>query len=57
MAPGNPALDLRGKIAYVPKALSIAGVEPIVVSQPQKIDEGLATIGAIAFADLFPVSL
>ena len=55
--PGDPPLDLRGKRVYVPKALSRAGVEPIMVTQPQKIAQGVATIGAIAFSDLFPLSL
>ncbi|MCL5994884.1 MAG: MBL fold metallo-hydrolase [Chloroflexi bacterium] len=55
--PGDPPLDLQGKRVYVPKALSRAGVEPIIVAQPQKIAEGVAAIGAIAFSDLFPLSL
>ncbi len=55
--PGDPPLDLNGKRVYVPTTLSRAGVEPIVVTQPAKIAEGVATIGALPFPDLFPLSL
>lgn len=57
LAAGDPPLDLRGKFIYVPLALSTGETSPIVVTQPAKIADGVATIGSIAFAELFPFSL
>lgn len=54
---GDPPLDLSGKRIYVPLAVTAGAASPIVVTQPEKIAEGVATIGAIAFHDLFPLSL
>lgn len=54
---GDPPFDLRGKLVYVPLAINNANSQPIVATQPAKLADGVATTGAIAFSDLFPLSL
>lgn len=54
---GQPPLDLRGKRVYVPLAIANPDINQIVVTDPAKIADGVATVGAIAFPDLFPLSL
>ncbi len=53
---GDPALDLRGKPVYLPTAMNHVSGQPIVVTQPIKMADGVASIGPIAFADFFPFS-
>lgn len=53
---GDPPLDLRGKLVYLPTAMSVPGVEPVVVTGPAKLGEGVATVGTIPFLDPFPGS-
>jgi metal-dependent hydrolase (beta-lactamase superfamily II) len=54
---GNEQIDLSNKTIYVPEPLSYPGLDPIVATQPAKIAEGVASLGTIAFAEVFPVSL
>jgi 7,8-dihydropterin-6-yl-methyl-4-(beta-D-ribofuranosyl)aminobenzene 5'-phosphate synthase len=53
---GDPAIDLRGKPVYLPAAMSEVSGQPIVVTQPMKIADGVASIGPIAFPDFYPFS-
>lgn len=50
---GDPALDLRGKRVYLPASMTVPGTEPIVVTRPMKIVDGIASIGPVAFVDRF----
>lgn len=54
---GDPPVDLSGKRVYVPLPLNGVGSGMVVASQPMRIADGVATIGAIAFPELFPFSL
>ncbi len=54
---GSPALDLSAYQVYVPKAVTGAGLQAAVASQPLKIVDGVGTTGGIAFPDLFPLSV
>ena len=54
---GAPPVDLSGKRVYVPLPLNGVGPGMVVASQPLKVADGVATIGAIAFPELFPFSL
>ena len=51
---GDPAIDLRGKPVYLPAAMKTVSGQPIVVTQPMKIADGVASIGPIAFPDFYP---
>ncbi len=53
---GDPAIDLRGKPVYLPTTMNQVSGRPIVVTQPIKMANGVASIGPIAFADFFPPS-
>ncbi len=53
---GDPAIDLRGRPVYLPTAMSQVSGQPIVVTQPLKIADGVASIGPSAFPDFFPFS-
>lgn len=57
LAPGAPPLNLQNKRVYVPLAISNPELQPIIATQRQKIANGVASIGAIAFPELFPLSL
>jgi len=57
IALGSPALDLSAYQVYVPKAVTRAGSRVAVATQPQKIAQGVGTTGAIAFPELFPLSV
>lgn len=57
LAAGEPALNLAGKRVFAPAALNNANLETIVAKTPTKISEGVATLGAISFPELFPLSL
>ena len=57
LMPGDPPLDLRGTPVYVPMPVTNEDLHPIVVTQPLKIADGVATIGTIAFAEPFPLAL
>ena len=54
---GNQQIDLTGKTVYVPTALTYPGLEPIIADQPQKIAEGVATQGAIPYAEVWQLVL
>jgi 7,8-dihydropterin-6-yl-methyl-4-(beta-D-ribofuranosyl)aminobenzene 5'-phosphate synthase len=54
---GNQQTDLEGKTLYVPTALTYPGLTPIVAEQPQKIAEGVATLGAMPFAEVWQLAL
>lgn len=54
---GSEQAKLTGKTVYVPTPLSYPSVTPIVATQPQKIVEGVATLGTISFAETWPMSL
>jgi 7,8-dihydropterin-6-yl-methyl-4-(beta-D-ribofuranosyl)aminobenzene 5'-phosphate synthase len=53
---GDPALDIQGKQVYLPAAMNEIAGEPVVITQPTKIADGIASIGPIGFPDLFPFS-
>ncbi len=53
---GNPAINLRSKPVYLPTAMNKVSGQPIVVTQPIKIADGVASIGPIAFPDFYPFS-
>jgi 7,8-dihydropterin-6-yl-methyl-4-(beta-D-ribofuranosyl)aminobenzene 5'-phosphate synthase len=55
--PGDPPLDVRDKRAYVPSTLTTGASETRLAVEPEKISEGVATLGAMPFAELFPMSL
>jgi 7,8-dihydropterin-6-yl-methyl-4-(beta-D-ribofuranosyl)aminobenzene 5'-phosphate synthase len=57
LVPGDPPLNLQGKRVYVPMPVSNVALHPIVVTQPLKIADGIATIGTISFAEAFPLAL
>lgn len=57
LAAGDPPLDLTGKRVLVPMALNNAEIAQSVLEQPTKIAKGVATLGTIAFPELFPLSL
>lgn len=57
LAPGDPPLNLAGKEVYVPLPVSNTDLNTTVVTAPQKLAEGIATIGTIPFHELFPLSL
>lgn len=54
---GEPSLALVGKRVLVPLPVNNADMETTVVTQPMKLAEGVASIGAIAFPELFPLSI
>jgi 7,8-dihydropterin-6-yl-methyl-4-(beta-D-ribofuranosyl)aminobenzene 5'-phosphate synthase len=54
---GNQQIDLGSKPLYVPITLTYPGLIPVVTSQPQKIAEGVATLGTIAFAEVWQLAL
>jgi 7,8-dihydropterin-6-yl-methyl-4-(beta-D-ribofuranosyl)aminobenzene 5'-phosphate synthase len=54
---GNQQIDLGSKPLYVPTTLTYPGLMPLVASQPQKIAEGVATLGTIAFAEVWQLAL
>lgn len=54
---GNQQGDLMGKTLYVPTALTYPGLTPIVADQPRKIAEGVATLGAIPYAEVWQLAL
>lgn len=54
---GNQQADLGDKPLYVPTALTYPGLTPIVADQPQKISEGVATLGMIPFAEVWQLAL
>lgn len=57
LQPGDPPLDLQGKRAYIPAAMHIAGAESVVTAQPQRLADGLATLGALSFPEVEILSL
>ena len=54
---GNQQIDLTDKTVYVPTALTYPGLTPIVADQPQKIAEGVATLGTIPYAEVWQLAL
>ncbi len=54
---GDPALNLQGKRVYLPLPVKNADLDTVVVNAPLKLANGVASIGAIAFPELFPLSL
>lgn len=54
---GDPPLALDGKQVYVPLPVSNTDMNTTVVTQPLKLADGVATLGAIPFPELFPLSL
>lgn len=54
---GDPPLSLDGKRVYVPLPVNNTDMNTTVVTQPLKLADGVATIGAIPFSELFPLSL
>jgi 7,8-dihydropterin-6-yl-methyl-4-(beta-D-ribofuranosyl)aminobenzene 5'-phosphate synthase len=54
---GNEQPELTGKVVYVPTPLDYPDATPIVATQPKKIAEGVATLGAISYAETWPMSL
>jgi metal-dependent hydrolase (beta-lactamase superfamily II) len=53
---GNQQIDLGSKPLLVPTALAYPGMMPVVTSQPQKIAEGVATLGTIPFAEVWQLA-
>jgi 7,8-dihydropterin-6-yl-methyl-4-(beta-D-ribofuranosyl)aminobenzene 5'-phosphate synthase len=54
---GNEQVDLKGKTVYVPNALTYPQLTPVVADQPQKIAKGVASLGTIAFAEVWQLAL
>jgi 7,8-dihydropterin-6-yl-methyl-4-(beta-D-ribofuranosyl)aminobenzene 5'-phosphate synthase len=54
---GNQQVDLGDKPAYVPTPLTYPGLTPVVADQPQKIAEGVATLGTIPFTEVWQLAL
>ena len=54
---GNTQLDLADKIVYAPTALTYPGVTPVVAAGPQVLAPGVATLGVLPFANVFPLNL
>ena len=54
---GDVQVPLGDRPIYVPEALAYPGSDPIVVTAPRKIAEGVATTGAIPYVYPFPAWL
>ncbi len=54
---GNTQLDLADKLVYAPTALTYPGVTPVVADGPQVLAPGVATLGVLPFANVFPLNL
>ena len=54
---GSAQVDLAGVPVYVPKAMTYPAASPTLASQPQKLSDGVATLGVLPFMDVFPFSL
>jgi 7,8-dihydropterin-6-yl-methyl-4-(beta-D-ribofuranosyl)aminobenzene 5'-phosphate synthase len=53
----EPPLNLAGKSVLLPGEVTNVELDKQVVTKPAKIAEGIATLGTIAFPELFPLSL
>jgi 7,8-dihydropterin-6-yl-methyl-4-(beta-D-ribofuranosyl)aminobenzene 5'-phosphate synthase len=56
-APGSGQPDLGDRPIYAPEPLTYPGANPILAAQPQRIAEGVATLGAASFVLPFPLAL
>lgn len=54
---GNTQADLAGKIIYTPEAMSYPGAMPNVADAPTVLAPGVATLGALPAANVFPLNL
>lgn len=51
----NRQLDLKGKQLYVPEPMSYPGLEPVLVHNPKKIADSVATTGTLSFEGSIPI--
>ena len=56
-APGSGQPDLGGRPIYAPEPLSYPGADPILAAQPQRIANGVASLGGAPFVLPFPLAL
>lgn len=56
-APGTTQPDLDGRPIYAPEPLTYPGASPILATQPQRIANGVASLGAAPFVLPFPLAL
>ena len=54
---GSEQADLAGIDMYLPAALTYPGSQPVIAEQPQKIAEGVATLGRQPFVQPYPFLL
>ena len=54
---GNTQVDLSDKQLLTPIAMTYPGASPVAASAPRILAPGVATLGAIPFVDVFPLSL
>lgn len=54
---GGEQPDLHGLPVYTPAPLTYPGLTPTVTTRPTVLTEAIATTGAIAFTEVFPLSL
>ena len=54
---GNQQVELAGKLVYVPTPMTYPELTPIVTYAPQKLAEGVATLGTIPFAEVWQLAL
>ncbi len=54
---GNQQVDLNGKTVYAPAPMTYPGLSPIVVREPVAIADGVASLGALPFVEVFPLSI
>ena len=54
---GNRQMDLSGKRVFAPAPMTYPGLSPVVVTEPMVIANGVASLGALPFAEVFPLSI
>ncbi len=52
---GNRQLDLKGKRLYVPEPMSYPGLVPVLVHNPSKLADAVATTGTLSFEGSIPI--
>lgn len=57
LAFGNDPVDLTGRTLVVPTPMTYPGATPILAEGPIVLGPGVATTGALAFANPFPINL
>ena len=54
---GNQQTDLSGKRVFAPAPMTYPGLSPVVVTEPIVIAQGVASLGVLPFAEVFPLNV